>query len=294
MPRVSICIPAWQQVELLKKNLQSISEQNFKDAEVIITDDSADNSVEKLVNSFSGLPNLRYFKNKTPLGSPENWNESIRKAKGEYIKIMHHDDWFTDAFSLEKFVRLLEENPKSDFAFCKTKVIEADTGKIRYNEPSEENLKKLKHDAELPYFWNFIGPPSSVIFRKSALEFFDKEVKYVVDLDFYIRMLRKNSLFAYSPEPLISNTANDPNQVTSSSLNAETQVKEYVYLFNKINRGKIPSRRYISFLKSLFLKYGVRDIGWFKKRNIAAPEPLFIFKLLLFYLRFSGKFKNNV
>ena len=119
-------------------------------------------------------------------------------------------------------------------------------------------------------------------------------MKYVVDLDFYIRMLRKNSLFAYSPEPLISNTANDPNQVTSSSLNAETQVKEYVYLFNKINRGKIPSRRYISFLKSLFLKYGVRDIGWFKKRNIAAPEPLFIFKLLLFYLRFSGKFKNNV
>jgi glycosyltransferase involved in cell wall biosynthesis len=293
MPKVSICIPAWHQVELLKKNLQSITEQDFKDAEVIITDDSSDDSVEKLVNTFSAsLPGLKYFRNRVPLGSPENWNESIRRSSSEYIKIMHHDDWFTEKDSLGKFVQLLDENPDSDFAFCKTKIIEEDTGRVRFNEPSAENLEKLKADPEIIYFWNFIGPPSSVIFRRASTEFFDRKIKYVVDMDFYIRMLKKNPVFIYTSDALITNTANDPKQVTAASLNAETQVREYIYLSNKLNVGKIPGRRYVSFLKSLFLKYGVKDFDWFYKREINLPRPTWLFGLLLFYLRSTGKFKS--
>ena len=44
-----------------------------------------------------------YYKNIKVLGTPENWNESIRKAKGAWIKLMHDDDWFANENSLQKF-----------------------------------------------------------------------------------------------------------------------------------------------------------------------------------------------
>ena len=46
---------------------------------------------------------IRYFKNADQLGTPENWNEGLRKASGDWIKIMHDDDWFTGPESLHIF-----------------------------------------------------------------------------------------------------------------------------------------------------------------------------------------------
>lgn len=51
--KVSICIPAYKQPEFLKRCLDSVFEQSYTDYEVIITDDSPDNEIEKLVNTYS-------------------------------------------------------------------------------------------------------------------------------------------------------------------------------------------------------------------------------------------------
>ncbi|MBC7865105.1 MAG: glycosyltransferase family 2 protein [Bacteroidia bacterium] len=291
MAKVSICIPAYKQVELLKKNLQSIAEQNFLDHETVITDDSPDAEVEMMVNEFkSKISNLHYFRNKIPLGSPENWNESIRRSSGELIKIMHHDDWFTDKTSLGKFVKMMDENPSADFSFCASNVEELNTGLKRVARPSAENIETLKKDPEIVYFWNFIGAPSATIFRRSAFVPFDKNIHYVVDSDFYIRMLKKTG-FSYSDEALITNASKYAGQVTEASLDADTQIREFVYLFNKINNGTFPPKRYLSFLKSLFLKYGVRNFAWLRERKIPVPRPIFVFRLLFFYLSLTGKHK---
>ena len=47
-PLISICIPAYKRIDYLQKLLDSISIQTFKDYEVIVTDDSPDESVEIL------------------------------------------------------------------------------------------------------------------------------------------------------------------------------------------------------------------------------------------------------
>lgn len=105
--KVSICIPAYKHIDFLRRCLNSILEQRFTDYEVVITDDSPDDSLQKLVEEYSD-ERIKYFKNKKALGSPLNWNEGIKKANGEYIKILHHDDWFSSPDSLEKYVRLLD------------------------------------------------------------------------------------------------------------------------------------------------------------------------------------------
>ena len=293
-PVVSICIPAYKQPELLVKNLISVLAQTYVNYEVIITDDSRDNAVEQLVKKYTEKfsERLKYFKNEKTLGSPQNWNEAIGKAKGKYIKILHHDDWFSSPDSLSAFVKMLDDNPEAGFAFCATAIIEADSGTERKNSPSVAQLAELKSNPKILFFGNFIGPPSSVIYRNNCGIVFDKKVKYVVDVDFYICMLQKNNSFVFNPDTLIVNTSKNPNQVTSQSLDAVTQLGEYAYLFNKINSSLIPSKKYVSFFKSLFLKYDVKSMDWFVQNNIEAPKPAIVFSKLISYLKLKNLYKS--
>ena len=94
-PHVSICIPAYQQVDYLRETLRSVQTQNYEDYELIISDDTQDDSVQQLVATFDFNDRLRYYRNPVALGSPENWNAAVAYAKGTYIKILqyHHEWW---------------------------------------------------------------------------------------------------------------------------------------------------------------------------------------------------------
>jgi glycosyltransferase involved in cell wall biosynthesis len=290
-PKVSICIPAYKQVLYLRKTLDSIGQQNFTDFEIILSDDSPDDTVEKLIKGYNFGEKLKYSRNSPPLGTPENWNEAIRKSSGEYIKIMHHDDWLDREDSLKLFVQMLDENKNADMAFCATKILNVKTNEFSFNSPARKKIEVIERNPSELFFGNCIGAPSATIFRRSVNLFFDKKLKYVVDIDFYIHILLQNNKLIYSDVPLIVNVSKWEEQVTHYSLDKETQLGEYAVLYNKL--GKIlPSWQYLEFFRSLFLKYNLRSLKEFKHFNTEPPKPVFIFSLLLFYLRINGKFKN--
>lgn len=116
MPKVSICVPAYGNPMGIKRLLDSIKAQTFADYEVVVTDDSPDDSV-KAVALGAGMERLHYYKNETRMGATGNWNEAVRRSKGEYIKMMHHDDWFSQPDSLGHFVKLLDDAPEAGLAF---------------------------------------------------------------------------------------------------------------------------------------------------------------------------------
>ena len=91
-PFISICIPAYKRADYLDRLLKSIAVQSFKNFEVIITDDSPDESLLLLTQLYKKQLPIYYKRNLEALGTPENWNEGIRLARGQWIKIMHDDD----------------------------------------------------------------------------------------------------------------------------------------------------------------------------------------------------------
>src|SRR5688572_7807017 len=101
---VSICIPTYNQTQFLKKCLDSIVEQTYKNIEVVVTDDSTTDEVNKLVAGYKDLLKIKYHKNRIALGSPANWNKGLDLAEGDLIKIIHHDDWLAFPDSIEKFI----------------------------------------------------------------------------------------------------------------------------------------------------------------------------------------------
>jgi glycosyltransferase involved in cell wall biosynthesis len=274
MPKVSICIPAYKQTEFLAKTLDSIKIQNFKDFEIIITDDSPDDSVEQLINSYNFEGKLRYIKNKIPKGSPANWNEAIKRASGEYIKIMHHDDWFTDANSLSKFVQLLDNKPDADFAFSGSMVLAQK--KNIYRRINHSDLTQLKMDPFILLWSNIIGVPSATIHRKSLLCHYDEDIKWLVDLDFYIQSIKDNPNIAYCQEPLINVHAHGSYQVTNECLNnRDIEIPEYIYVYRKyIEKYNFQiNKEHLNFLVYLFSRYKITTLERLEALSLKCDIP---------------------
>lgn len=234
--KVSICIPAYKQVEFLRETLQSLLAQDFTDYELIITDDSPDDSVRQLLSEFSFGDKLRYVHNLPALGSPGNWNAAIRLAQGDYVKILHHDDHFVRNDALSQFVQLLDDNLGADFGFCATLVNHVDSGLKRVHCPSAEQLRALTEDPASLFVGNCIGAPSATICRRGAVLDYDQRMKWLVDIDYYFRTLMRNGRFAFTSVPLISTPTNATHQVTEICRDdVQIELEESFLLFGKFS-----------------------------------------------------------
>jgi glycosyltransferase involved in cell wall biosynthesis len=237
-PKVSILIPAYNQPQYLRDALTSIKYQTFKDFEVIITDDSSDNSMESIVDEYPEL-DIKYYKNPVRLGSPRNWNEAIAKSSGEYIKFLHHDDWFTNTDGLQLFVQALDDNPQSDFAFSCSNACNPSGSIIRTHCPEEYQLTMLKDDPTSVFQENFIGAPSATIYRRTVNKLFDTRMKWRVDIDFYISVLKQNPEFVFIPKDLVCCMCGLQAVTQECQNSIRIRLFEWVYLYLKIILGRI-------------------------------------------------------
>lgn len=80
---------------------------------------------------------------------------------------------------------------------------------------------------------NIVGPPSVILHRNSGHLKYDKSIKWVIDIDFYIRYF-KTTVPVYIDEPLI-NVGLGSHQVTMDCVNQrKVEIPENFYLLNKL------------------------------------------------------------
>lgn len=232
--RVAICIPTYEKKELLERALKSIDKQSYKDYFVVITDNSETDDVENFINSYiSENKNyeLIYIHNERQLGASGNTNKSIDiavKNGAKLIKILHEDDWFTDENALQKFVDCFV-NDNNDIVFSANYEVYADG--ITKHVCQEKELQRIIKEHTYLFRANPLGAPSNMMFRINEQRF-DSEYTWLLDVDFYIRIL-KNSNLKYINEPLIS-IGHDGEQLTNYfSRNPFDVLKELFKLYNK-------------------------------------------------------------
>jgi abequosyltransferase len=96
MPIISVCIPAYNRVEVLPALLDSILEQDFDDYEVVICEDKSPmrqdiaEVVAGYIRKFTGR--IAYFENEKNLGYDANLRNLFEKARGQYCMFMGNDD----------------------------------------------------------------------------------------------------------------------------------------------------------------------------------------------------------
>ena len=265
-PLISICIPAYKRPDCLIRLLNSIHEQTYKQYEIIITDDSPGDQIRQVLEPFTDLP-IQYYSNKPALGSPGNWNYAMSKANGEWIHLLHADDWYASPTSLQHFVNVITEG-NSDFIFCASKEINLATNSIKNMELTEKKRELLDGSPINLLFDNVIGHPSTVIHKKDTSIQYDTAFKWVVDIDFYIRYLQHHGGYSYIHAPMI-NISMDTEQVSESSYkNPFVEIPEYLNLFNKFSETLTRTNKFaFHCLWNLIRKFKIKDGAYIREHG---------------------------
>jgi len=91
--KISVVIPVYNVEDYVENAIRSITEQTYKNIEIIVVDDySSDNTLEIVTAVSEKDERVKVFKNKSNLGIAETLNYAISKSNGKYIARMDGDD----------------------------------------------------------------------------------------------------------------------------------------------------------------------------------------------------------
>jgi glycosyltransferase involved in cell wall biosynthesis len=239
---ISVCIPTYNNPAAFKRCLGSVLTQSYSNIEIIITDDSTNEDSKRIVE-IANDSRVRYIRNKPSLGSPANWNKAIGEATGDYIKIMHHDDWFASDTALASFVAATRNAEGSALIFCKG--FNCGENKRKEFRPGNFFLKKIRKDPFIIFYANRIGDPSMIFFSRSRLKKFDVKSRWFVDSIFYYDFLTENGgEVVYIDKALINVTSSNPEQLTHK-IPGKEKFAEALYTFRKYRDIASESRKFI-------------------------------------------------
>lgn len=188
MPYLTVCIPTYEMggigATYLKDSLARLKSQTFKDFEVVVCDNSLDELIKKCADEFKNDLNIQYIKNDT-YKFPGNLNLGIKSSRGKIIKLLCQDDYLFSTDSLREIVEKFNLNTDSWMVTACTHSID---GVNFYNNhyPRYNNL--------IQYGINTISSPSVLTIKNHHPVFFDDNLVWLVDCDYYKRCFEKFGL----------------------------------------------------------------------------------------------------
>lgn len=110
MEKLSIIIPAYNVELYVEKCIRSILTQNFQDYRVYVIDDCSTDRTASIVKEFADLDSrIVYLKNLENSGPSVSRNYGMSVSKGEYLTFVDADDWYSEQYSLQKMVSIMEQ-----------------------------------------------------------------------------------------------------------------------------------------------------------------------------------------
>jgi len=211
MPKVSVVIPTYNRLLMLREAVDSVLKQDFEDFELIVVDDgSTDGTAEEIKRYGGRVILLQHSENR---GVSAARNKGILHAKGKYVAFLDSDDvWVKGKLKIQ--VTFLDENPH--YSFCYTDEIWIRRGK-RVNP-------KLKHAKYSGWIFEKCLPlctisPSSAMMRKklfSKVGLFDEALPVCEDYDFWLRVSARFPIF-FINRKLIVKRGGHPDQLSQRS-----------------------------------------------------------------------------
>lgn len=200
-PLVTVVIPTYNRSSTIRRSIESVLGQSYKELELVIVDDcSSDNTVE-IVNSYRDkriklicLPQNR--------GANVARNKGICAAEGEYIAFQDSDDeWDRDKLQVQ-IKDMLDRGLAA--SFCAHRLIR-DVGEKIIPEDYEDKEKYEDGLRQVLAESNVISTQTLVV-RKDVFSIignFDEDMPRLQDYEFVIRLSQKEKI-GYIARPLVS------------------------------------------------------------------------------------------
>ena len=170
-PPLSIAIPTHQMENrdyFFKKCLDSLWVQTFQDFEIIVSDNSEDDTIENICKFY--FIGIKYHRN--PLkGMAPNTNVAIRLSSGELIKILYMDDHLAHNKVLEMMMKKF-------------------SGEWLIAGANNNHNPRWTDDIHTGN--NKLGSPSALMVKNEEPLLFDESLTWLLDCDLYKRYYEKH------------------------------------------------------------------------------------------------------
>ncbi|MBQ0058426.1 MAG: glycosyltransferase family 2 protein [Lachnospiraceae bacterium] len=283
---VSVVIPTHNRCDDLVRAIQSVTNQTYKNIEVIVVSDGSTDQTDQVMANYPDS-RVSYIAYSPAKGGNHARNVGIQAAKGDFVAFLDDDDEWMES-KVEKQVLALSESQDYGLAYTGVEFINTFNNKsyTYYSSPSVKGSISKQILVTNP-----IGTTSSVMIRRSLLEqeCFDEEMPALQDYELWIRLCQITSITPV-PEPLVkyytSFKKNSSTQISNNVdkfLNAERQIAtKHKNLINQLSPEELATRSFNSKM-GLVNRY-LRNNQGAKVRKICSPYILKKKSALAYYL----------
>ncbi len=235
VPHISICIPTYEMnglgYKFLRHSFDVLVNQTYKDFEVVISDHSRDDAIKNVCTEYKDKLTIQYYRNHNNRGnSSANINNAIRHANGALIKILFQDDFLYGNNSLRDIVENFNIKKDNWMVTASEHTIDG----AHFYRPFYPSYNDKIHTGK-----NTISSPSVLTIRNGNPLFFDENLIWLMDCDYYKRC------YDTFGEPKILSSINvvnrvGPHQMSSGDITGKTlRGIEYVYVLKKHNEKEL-------------------------------------------------------
>lgn len=171
--KIDIIIPTYNRKNYLKKAIDSILKQNYKNINIIISDNNSEDWTEVLANNYLiKHSNIFYYKQDTNIWPWNNYKKCLYEySKSDYILFLSDDDELFDEKYIEKAIEIIQNNENIVIVMSNTKLFYDDLN-LEFVENKKLNKIIDWNDFFINYWtWNYSISWCNAIFnRKLAME----------------------------------------------------------------------------------------------------------------------------
>lgn len=288
MKIISIIMPCHNDESTVISTLKSVEAQSVDNWEMIIVNDgSSDKSLELINEHIQNSAHLDHYQvlnqdNQDQLIAVKN---GLDFAKGDYIYILHSDDFFYDERSLERFLDIEASYPGYDAYTGSRLEIDDDENPIR--EVKTRRILKGRHALVLTYLW--LGRNIYIdfaFFKRSSFNEAIKESYLIWNIPYWINLSEKNqphSLKLFNMDfPLFRYRVYEGNYINSKLGAANVLSGELRCLLNLATVFHIPAYRLqyklFRLLNKLFPAFNYSPLALNKQQTKLSPILSLVFE----------------
>jgi hypothetical protein len=235
-PFWSVIVPVFERTIYIRQCLDSILDQDPgpHDMEILVIDDASPTDLRPLVESL-GRGRATYLRNTANLGLYPSTNAAIRRTRGQWLHILHDDDWVMPGFyaTMRRGIEAAADSVGVAFSMY---VNQHEADGSTWSPPpfrAEPGLMLRDFLVRLATA-NPLNLPA-VIFRREAFErvgLFREDLPFTADWEWYVRSALQLR-WHHQPEPLARfrlHGANQTHQLAASGRSAR-DVRRTLELF---------------------------------------------------------------
>ena len=184
-PAVSVVIPAYNAAWCVRKAIDSVLAQDFRDFEVIVVDDGSTDDTASVLSAYGDA--IRVVR-QTNGGLSNARNTGIRESGGEFVAFLDADDWWLPG-KLGRQIELMHSRPELGFSSTAARVEDPDGKLVNVWACAQWEASFLVHlfgsNADVA------GSGSAVIARRTLFQHagdFDESLRSLEDIDMWMRL----------------------------------------------------------------------------------------------------------